>query len=128
MIHYILFIRSFPWYYLAIDDLKAFVKLLTSTLPSVMAPKPEFWLLTDAGFKHLMIDVCRLIFLQLLGCTSYQLELSLVIASFLLCHLEKEDCLMVLDSDALRTCHDGRIMVQEPTPVMDIVPMRHLIA
>ena len=93
-----------------------------------MAPEPELRLPTDGGLQHLMIDVCRLVLLQLLRCAGNQLELRLVIAPFLLGHLEEEDGLTVLDGNAFRTRHHGGIVVQEPTPVVDIVPVGHLVA
>ena len=92
-----------------------------------MAPQPQFGLTTDARLQHLMIDVCGLKRLQLFRRAGDQFELSLVIAPFLLRHLEEEDGLTVLDGDTLRACHHRGVVVQEPAPVVDIVPVGHLI-
>ena len=75
-----------------------------------------------------MIDVRGLKLLQFLRLAGNQLKLCLVIPPFPLRHLEEEDRLTVLDGDTFRTCHHGGIVVQEPAPVVDIVPMRHLVA
>ena len=92
-----------------------------------MAPQPQFGLTTDARLQHLMIDVCGLKRLQLFRRAGDQFELCLIIAPFLLRHLKEEDGLTVLDGDTLRACHHRGVVVQEPAPVVDIVPVGHLI-
>ena len=59
---------------------------------------------------------------------SYQTDLCFIITSFRTTHFQIKDYMIRLAGQSLSTSQHWGVVVQELTPMVDIVPERHLVA
>ena len=127
IIFYLIIWGEAPLYHFPIFHFEAAVELLAGAFPAVMAPEPDGGVAADGGFELAEVDVGELPFGHRLGVAGDESHLAVVVAAAQSGDVGIEDGMARGACYALGAREDGRVVVEEVHPVVDVHPVGFLV-